>query len=462
MSDGDRKMFDRRKFMLGMAGLSLLSWNSKDAEAAAVLPFNPFTFAFVTDVHLANDVEDSYELVHESQLFLQELVKELNAERPDFVMFGGDQVQTIGKNEANWNTFLDCLQPLNAPWSFVLGDRDVSGPIPVDKFKTYGRDWKLVGVQGENAYWSQNPKIVPDIHVVGLDTSLPNTTLGGMSRRQLDWLKQDLDAHKNQFTIVFCHHPLLPPPPYDGGPPWDEYVIPDGGAVREILGVNPQVKLVISGHVHVSKVQLEREIWHISNPSLAVYPCSYRLFHVTPDMVTMETRQIDFPALVKKAKKELSDSPLSERFNSADRNAFVALVEGDREDRDALIPLKPGQPLKAFNPKKQKHVEEKQPEQTTNSENPDKDQAAQPEETHKRGLFRRREGTTAGAGEKAESAGKRKSAGKGKTETAGQESAGDNEPSKPVELEPVKNVDEELNKQLQMDDKKGSDGEKDK
>jgi hypothetical protein len=461
MSDGDRNKLDRRKFMLGMAGLSLLSWDTQAAEAA-VQPFNPFTFAFVTDVHLANDVEDSYELVHESQLFLQELVKELNGERPDFVMFGGDQVQTIGKNEANWNTFLDCLQPLNAPWSFVLGDRDVSGPIPVDKFKTYGRDWKLVGVQGENAYWSQNPKIVPDIHVIGLDTSLPNTTLGGMSRRQLDWLKQDLEAHKNQFTIVFCHHPLLPPPPYDGGPPWDDYVIPDGGAVREILGAYPQVKMVISGHVHVSKVQLEREIWHISNPSLSVYPCSYRLFHVTPDMVTMETRQIEFPALVKKARKELSGSTLAERFNSADPGAFVALVEGDREDRDALIPLKPGQPLKAFNPKKQKHIEEREPEQTA-SQNGEKNESAPPEEPRKRGLFRKREqSTAAGTGGKGEAGGKGETTGNGKTETAGKEPAESTEPSKPVELEPVKDIDAELNKQLKMDDNKGSDGAKDK
>lgn len=465
-------MLDRRKFMLGMAGFSLISWAMP--EAKAFRPFTPFSFAFVTDVHLANNIEDSFELVHESQLFLQQLIKELNAERVDFVMFGGDQVQTIGKDECNWNLFLDCLQPLNSAWSFVLGDKDVSGPIPVDKYKTYGRDWKLVGVQGENAYWSQNPKGVPDIHVVGLDTSLPNTTLGGMSKKQLDWLKGDLEANKDKFTMVFCHHPLLPPPPYDGGPPWDEYVIPDGGAVREVLGGFPNVKMVVSGHVHVSKVQVERDIWHISSPSLAVYPCAYRIFHVSPDMVTMETRSIDFPALIKKARKELAGSILAQRFNQADPNSFVQVVDGQREDRDALIPMR-GQQLKAYDARKARKLEEKvkekepepetKPESAASAQNASKkaEHPEQPEETRKRGWFRRKEAAgedTGKGGRKQAEAGSGSGSGSGSDKDSSDDTKAP--AGKPAEIEPVKDVDEELNKQLQMNDNKPKEGAQDK
>jgi 3',5'-cyclic-AMP phosphodiesterase len=436
MTDLEKRKLNRRKFLLGLAGFSML--NLKLPEAQAYKSFQPFSFAFVSDVHLSNDLPDSYELVHESQLFLQQLVKELNTERVDFVMFGGDQVQTIGKNEANWNLFLDCLQLLNAGWSFVLGDRDISGPIPVDKFKTYGRDWQLVGVKGENAYWSQNPKVVPDIHVIGLDTSLPNTTIGGMSHRQLEWLKQDLEANKQNFTIIFCHHPLLPPPPYDGGPPWDEYVIPDGGAVREILGQYPQVKMVISGHVHVSKVQLENNIWHVSSPSLAVYPCAYRIFHVTPEAVTMETRSIEFPALVKKARKELINSSIAERFNAKNPGSFVAVVDGDGIDRNAVIPLRAGQQLKAYNPKRSRRSgEEKAPEpEISNRESaenhPEKPATNQQQpEPPKHRRFGRHQSDAAAA------------ASSGKDKPAG-------DTDKPVQLEPVKDVDAELNKQLNI------------
>lgn len=337
----------------------------------AYQPFEPFTFAYVTDVHLTNDVPDSYKLTRESQLFLQQLVKQLNARKLDFVIFGGDQVETIGKDETNWQLFLDVMQGLNAPWSFVLGESDVSGTLPVDKRRTFGPDWKQRGIDTETSYWSHNLSTSPNVHMIGLDTSLPNCPTGGVSQKQLDWLKKDLEANKKFFTIVFAHHPLLPPPPYDGGPPWDEYIIPDGGAVREVLGAYPNVKLVVSGHTHVSKVQSEKDIWHVSSPSLTVYPCAYRIFSVTPDAVTMETKQIEFPALVKKAKKELVDSTLASRFSREDPGSFLEIVEGAREDRDAIIPMAPGKQLQVYVPKKSK----KEPEQKI-KEKPEKPKRA--------------------------------------------------------------------------------------
>jgi hypothetical protein len=311
-------------------------------------------------VHLTNEQPDSFKLTRESQLFLQELVKELNAAKPDFIMFGGDQVETVGKDETNWQLFLDVVQGLNSPWAFVLGETDVSGNYPVDKRKTFGPDWKQCGIDTETPYWSHNLSQLPNVHLVGLDTSIPNTTIGGVSAKQLEWLKADLEANKKSFTIVFSHHPLLPPPPYDSGPPWDEYIIPDGGSVREIIGAYPNVKMVLSGHTYVSRVQSEGEVWHISSPALAVYPCAYRIFHVTPNMVTMETRQIGFPALVKKGRKELADSALATRYSKNDPGSFLAVAEGGREDQNALIPMAAGKPLQPYNPKKASKQEAQQ------------------------------------------------------------------------------------------------------
>src|SRR5262249_2544403 len=158
--------------------------------------FEPFTFAYVSDVHLASGVADSYKMVHESQLFLQQLVKELNQRKLDFVIFGGDQVDQPGKDQANWQLFLDIAQGLNAPWSFVLGESDISGPLPVDKVRTYGPDWKGRGMDTDTSYWSHNPAQFAGVHLVGLDTSLPNTTTGGVSQKQLDWLKKDLETNR--------------------------------------------------------------------------------------------------------------------------------------------------------------------------------------------------------------------------------------------------------------------------
>jgi len=358
----------RRSFLKGIAAIACLRMPLR-AEAAAG-QFDPFAFGYISDVHLATQIADTYRLTHESQLFLQDAVKHLNSEKLDFVVFGGDQVETLGKDQSNWQLFQDVAQSLNAPWSFVLGEQDVTDVFPVDKLRTYGPDWKSKGIETERSYWSQSP--LAGVHIIGLDTSRPNSPTGDFSGRQLDWLKKDLAANRRKFTIVFSHHPLLPPPPYDGGPPWDEYIVPQGPAVREVLASSPYVRLAISGHVHASKVQQEQNIWYVSCSSLDVYPCNYRIFRVTSDSITMETYQVQFPALVKKARKMLVSSTLAYKYSSTKPDSFVELLEGARVDNDALLPLGGGQSAKPLTKKKPRKETAAQEEKKAKKEKPKK------------------------------------------------------------------------------------------
>lgn len=345
-------VLSRRNFLFGLASVMVLSLDRK-AEAAGL--FEPFNFAYVTDAHLTTGQPDSYKLLQESQLFLQDVVKQLNDEQLDFVIFGGDQVEGPGKDDTNWQLFIDVVQTLNAPWNFVLGESDVSGPISVDKLRTYGPDWKGKGLTTSKTYWSQDP--LSGVHIIGLDTARPNLTEGGVSTAQMAWLKDDLARHQRRFTIVFSHHPLLPPPPYHGGPPWDDYIVTQGASVREVLGGSKYVRLVVNGHVHVTKVQQERDIWYLSRPSLAVYPCAYSIFRVSPDAIVVETYQVGYPALIKKAKRNLISSPLAYKYNSHKPALFASLAEGGRLDTDVSLPLlagKPVSPLGKRKPKKSK------------------------------------------------------------------------------------------------------------
>lgn len=343
------RLVSRRKFLLGLAGLPFVGALSQTA-AQAVVPYQPFSFAYLTDVHLVNGVPDSYKLTQESQLFLQEVVRQLNGAKVDFVVFGGDQVEGVGKEQVNWQLFLDIVQGLNPPWSFVLGEADLIGET-VHKMRTFGPDWKGRGIETDQPYWSLNP--VPDVHIVGLDSSIPNTTTGGISEEQLSWLKEDLQKNKKYFTIIFCHHPLLPPPPFDGGPPWERYVVPDGASVREVIAPFSQVRLVVSGHIHVNKVQKEADVWHVSSSSLDVYPCQFKIFKVDATAIVMETWQVPFPALVKKGRKTLDESNLAFDYNRQRPDQLGVLNEGLPVDRDAIMPLaagKPIQPLKKKGP----------------------------------------------------------------------------------------------------------------
>lgn len=93
----------RRSFLFALAGVMCLRL-PPPAEAAIGL-FEPFSFAYVTDAHLASHMSDTYLMFQESQLFLQDTVKTLNDEKVDFVIFGGDQVQGPAKTTQIGSSF---------------------------------------------------------------------------------------------------------------------------------------------------------------------------------------------------------------------------------------------------------------------------------------------------------------------------------------------------------------------
>lgn len=219
-----RARLSRRQLLFALCGIAVLPlWPSASAKSSNQ---RAFQFGYLTGSYLISGQPDDFRLLQESQLFLQDAIKTLSREKLDFVIFGGDNVIGPGKDDVNWQLFIDIAQSLSCPWQFVLGENDISGSIPVDPMRTYGRDWKGKGIETDKTYWSQDP--LEGVHLIGLDTSEPNSTAGYLSGQQLAWLEKDLQTNANNFTIVVSHHPLLPPPPFDGGPPWDKYIVPQG------------------------------------------------------------------------------------------------------------------------------------------------------------------------------------------------------------------------------------------
>lgn len=374
------QLVSRRSFLFTLASVACFGLPS---EVRAANNFSPFQFGYVTDTHVVHGKPDSYLLLQESQLFLQDCIKQLNNEKLDFVIFGGDQVETPGVDDANWQLFVDCAQVLSCPWSFVLGEKDVSGNPPVNKMKLYGPDWKQKGIQTDKSYWSQSP--LPGVHIIGMDTSRAESTTGDISNEQLDWLKKDLEKNAGKFTIVFSHHPLLAPPPFDAGPPWDDYTIPNGASAREILGGSKDVHLAVSGHLHINKVQQESNIWYVSTASLDVYPCSFRIFRITPQSIQVENYQISYPALVKKARQQLDSSTLAFKYNEQKPTAFADLAFGSRIDNNALLPLIAGQPAQLIDEKKLKKAKEEQSKKEQAAEEKDKDKKKKDKGEEKKG-----------------------------------------------------------------------------
>lgn len=344
VEDGHTELLSRRHFLAGLGALTFGQatgmFGLLTPAHAAGFDFAPFAFAVVSDTHLSHGLPDSLKLLQESQLFLQDVVKSINEQKVDFVIFCGDQVEGPGRDETFWQLFIDIMAPLNCPWYFVLGECDVSGPPAVERMVTYGPDFKGKGLTSGNSYWSTDP--VPGVHLIGLDTAKANSETGELSSAQMNWLKQDLNSNKGKLTIVVSHHPLLAPPPYDGGPPFEEYTVVQGASAREILGACLDVRLAISGHVPINKIQRERNIWYVSCPPVDIYPCEYKLFHVDPQGITVETLGVRYEALVKKAKKVMVNSRLAFQYSNHKPDTFLKLAEGNELDRAAFLSLAPG------------------------------------------------------------------------------------------------------------------------
>lgn len=342
MVEDATELLSRRHFLAGLGALTCFGQLSSLLlpVQAAGFDFAPFSFAVVSDSHLSHGLPDSLKLLQESQLFLQDVVKSINEQKVDFVIFCGDQVESPGRDETFWQLFIDIVAVLNCPWYFVLGEWDVSGPPAVERMVTYGPDFKGKGLTNGTSYWSTDP--VPGVHLVGLDTAKANSETGELSNAQMNWLKQDLNSNKGKMTIVVSHHPLLAPPPYDGGPPFEEYTLVQGASAREILGACLDVRLAISGHVPINKIQRERSIWYVSCPPVDIYPCEYKLFHVDQQGITVETLGVRYEALVKKAKKIMINSRLAFQYSNHKPDTFLKLAEGNELDRAAYLGLAPG------------------------------------------------------------------------------------------------------------------------
>ena len=325
----------RRAFILSCLASSLMPLIAKvNAAQSKSTPFGSFSFAFLTDCHLSSRLVDNYMLLQESQLFLQDAIKQINFLKPDFVIFGGDQVQGLGDNDANWQLFLDVVQSLDCPWYFVLGESDISGNNAVNKMRTFGRDWRGRGLDNTNSYWSCDP--MDGVHLIGLDTSQANSVTGYTEPGQIEWLQTQIDQNAYPITLVVSHHPLLQPGNnYKGA----DYLLPQAQVVRNILEKSAGNVISISGHTHVNKIQTQQNIHYISSASLDIYPCAFKFVKVRPDQIEIDTYHVNFPALIKKAKDNLLSSFLASSLSKGKSADFVKLALGEHNDQNAKLSL---------------------------------------------------------------------------------------------------------------------------
>ena len=193
--------------------------------------------AQISDIHIRDHLGMFGELVDTSKT-LEKAIKLLNDldPQPDVVLATGDLTDDGTKEQ--YSQFLEIISPLNAPLLPLPGNHD---------------DYS----EFLNAFSSKLPDGMPKNHcsyvienfpvrLIALDTSLPGQHDALFSADHELWLSKVLSQENDKPTLIFTHFP-----PFETGINFmDLSGLKSADRLEKIIRKNPQVKLIVAGHLH--------------------------------------------------------------------------------------------------------------------------------------------------------------------------------------------------------------------
>lgn len=307
-------------------------------ESKSLPELKPFKFAHVTDIHLSTTGKNGAALKAESIKILEDVLSQVNSMADlDFILFGGDNWDNTDKGTPDVDKFLDMVKDLSAPYLIQFGNREAS-PMPqgdptnkeefVQIFKEHGFK--------EGAFWWE-VEIIPGVVVIGLDTSIKGHNDGAIPEEEIQWLKKRREGNEGKFTIVLTHHLFLPTWAPKEIPMWDKnYLIANSNQIRPLLERNQKVKLVLSGHHHVTKIDVVNGLPYISSPATVQYPHAFRTFYVNGNTVKLQFHQIGSPKIISLG-RELLIKEKAQEYGPGGFEDVAAYCMGRPEDRETTL-----------------------------------------------------------------------------------------------------------------------------
>ena len=161
---------------------------------------------------------------------------------PAFIAISGDLSEK--GNEADYHALKALLDALAGPTPVVLalGNHDRR-----ESFYTAFGD--AAGADLSAPY--DHDRVIADLHVITLDSSIPGRVGGGLDAGQIDWLRDRLAAHADCRKLLMVHHsPLFDAERTDA---WDRLDAASTAALQQAIAGHDVVG-ILSGHVHREEV----------------------------------------------------------------------------------------------------------------------------------------------------------------------------------------------------------------
>ena len=232
-------------------------------------------FAHLTDVHLEPEMN--------APAGLAKCLHHLQSQKhqPSFIMSGGDSIfdalnQPKDRVEVQWKLWQDIFKQDNSlPVEYCIGNHDCWG-FGQKEDPLYGKQYAMEKMQLATPYRSFDKG---GWHFIVLDSIQPKTDgtwyTCMLGEAQLDWLQKDLAATPATTpVIVVSHVPIMSAATVVVGNKMKDdqgYVLGPGAMhtdaprIIEIFDKYPNVKLCLSGHIHLYEQIVYNGVTYISN-----------------------------------------------------------------------------------------------------------------------------------------------------------------------------------------------------
>jgi Icc protein len=181
----------------------------------------------LTDCHLGLDCEFNLAGVNTHDTF-SKVLSAVRVNRSSSYTFVTGDIACEGA-EASYQLFSNMMESNQLDYGWLPGNHDAfqqmqkTIPQPFVKAKEFG-EWV----------------------VISLVSSVPGKVNGELSAYELQELSDLLEQYKDQFILLFVHHP-----PVDIQCQWlDEQRISNSEKLNEVISVHKKVKAIFTGHVH--------------------------------------------------------------------------------------------------------------------------------------------------------------------------------------------------------------------
>ncbi|HOQ03919.1 MAG TPA: metallophosphoesterase [Anaerohalosphaeraceae bacterium] len=244
--------------LLGAGGCALSKSASQEKKSGRVL-----RFAHFTDIHM-EPKRKAPEGLAKALRHMQSL-----EDRPSLLITGGDHVMDAFSAKPDWvtvqyETFRTVMREhCVIPVRYCIGNHDVWGWNKKDSQTT-----------GQEPYWGKERPIhefnLPGRyyafsegcwHFIILDSTHPSTDNyeARLDEEQFQWLQNQLQIHRHQYIVIVSHIPILSAAVFlDGDNVKDghwslpkEWMHLDAGRLKDLFKEHRNVKLCISGHLHL-------------------------------------------------------------------------------------------------------------------------------------------------------------------------------------------------------------------